>query len=73
MGGTAGNGTGSYAQATAGSGGVQWTGGNYVSNVLPEVASTAGNENGSTVQPTAGSNGVQWTGGNYVSNAPSGH
>jgi hypothetical protein len=72
VGGTAGNGTGSYAQATAGSGGVQWTGGNYVSNVLPKVTGTAGNETGSNVKATAGSDGVQWTGGNYVSNASSG-
>src|ERR1700751_239622 len=67
VGGTAGNGTGSHAQATAGSGGMQWTGGNYVSTVLPEVDGTAGNETGSHVKVTAGSDGVQWSGGNYVS------
>jgi hypothetical protein len=69
VGGTAANGTSSsYANATAGTGGVQWTGGNSVSSVLPEVRDTAGNGTGSKVIPTAGSDGVQWTGGNYVSN-----
>ena len=61
----AGNGTGSsYLKATAGSNGVQWTGGNYVSS---EPSSTAENGTGSShLKATAGSNGVQWTGGNYV-------
>ena len=72
VGGTAGNGAGSYPQATAGSGGVQWSGGNYVSTVVPEVEGTAGKEADSHVKGTAGSDGVQWSGGNYVSNPPSG-
>ena len=71
VGGTAGNGTGSYVRPTAGSGGVQWTGGNYVSSVPSEVGVTAENGTSSNVKPTAGSDGVQWTGGNYVSNVPS--
>ena len=54
----------SYLKTTAGSKGVQWTGGNYVSS---KPSSTAGNTTGSfNLKPTAGSNGVQWTGGNYV-------
>jgi hypothetical protein len=36
VGGTAGNGTGSNVKPTAGSDEVQWTGGNYVSNVPSE-------------------------------------
>jgi hypothetical protein len=71
VGGTAGNGTDSKVKPTAGSDGVQWTGGNYASNILPEVGGTAGNGTGSNVKPTAGSDEVQWTGGNYVSNVPS--
>lgn len=70
MGGTAGNGTGSYARATAGSDGVQWTGGSYVSDAPSQVEGTAKNETGSNTEPTAGSDGVQWTGGNYASNVP---
>jgi hypothetical protein len=59
---TAGN--SSYLKATAGSNGVQWTGGNYVSS---EPSNTVGNGTGSShLKATAGSNGVQWTGGNYV-------
>src|ERR1700678_1619531 len=69
VGGTAANRLGSsYAKATAGTDGVQWTGGNYVSSALPEVSGTAGNGTGPYVRPTAGSGGVQWTGGNDVSN-----
>jgi hypothetical protein len=69
VGGTAANGTSSsYAKVTAGTGGVQWTGGNYVSSVQPEVQGTAGNGTSSYIRPTAGSDGVQWTGGNDVSN-----
>jgi hypothetical protein len=71
VGGTAGNGTGFNVTTTAGSDGVQWTGGNYPSNILPEVRGTAGNGTGSNVTTTAGSDGVQWTGGNYASNVPS--
>ena len=82
VGSTAGNrGGASYVQATAGSGGVQWTGGNNFSSdpstpVLfssrSGVGSTAGHNGGvSYVKATAGSNGVQWTGGNNSSGEPS--
>src|ERR1700678_1259307 len=72
VGGTAANRLGSsYAKATAGTDGVQWTGGNYVSSEPPEVRGTAENRTGSHVKPTAGSEGVQWTGGNYASNVTS--
>ena len=71
MGGTAGNGTGSYVRATAGSDGVQWTGGNNVSNVPSQVEDTARNETGYNTKPTEGSGGVQWTGGNNVSTVSS--
>jgi hypothetical protein len=71
VGGTAENGTSSSPVATAGSGGVQWTGGNYVSSTQPELSSPAEIGTRSNVEPTAGSDGVQWTGGNYVSNTQS--
>ena len=67
VGGTAGNGTGSYARSTAGSDGVQWTGGNYVSGAPSQVEDTAKNETGYNTKPTAGSLGVEWTGGNFAS------
>jgi hypothetical protein len=71
VGATAENGTSSNVTASAGSPGVQWPGGNYASNPVPETGGTAGSGTASNVGPTAGSDGVQWTGGNYVSNTPS--
>ena len=59
----------SYVKATAGSNGVQWTGGNYVSSEPSTVRFLSRSSVRS--KATAGSNGVQWTGGNYVSNEPS--
>ena len=75
VGGTAANGTSSsYAKPTAGADGVQWSGGNDVSNTPLDssVGGTAANGTSSSyVKPTAGTDGVQWSGGNYVSNTPS--